>query len=65
MLVSDAPQMWDLLCHKILKGLIKKSGSWPDIEEFGFEQLEVHRFKHTSAQVSQRENRIFESLDVG
>jgi len=64
MLVSNASQMWNLICHKILKGLIKKSGSWPDIEEFGFEQLEVYRYKHTNAAVSQREKRIFDSLNV-
>lgn len=65
MLISNTPQNWKLICHQIMKGLIKKSGSWPAIENFGFKQLESHRFKHTNADVSQREKRMFKSLYVG
>lgn len=65
LLVSNSSQMWSLICHKILKGLIQKTGSWPDIEEFGFEQLGFHKFKHTNAEICQKEKRMFESLEVG
>lgn len=65
MFVSDLAQNWNLICHKIIKWSIKNSGSWPDIGDFEFKELEVYKFKHTNADVSRRKNRIFETLNIG
>lgn len=62
MFISNAHQNWDLVCHKIIKGLVEGSGSWPDVGSFGFKELEVRKFKHTNIDASQREKRIFDSL---
>ena len=64
MFVSAIPQKWNLICHKIMKRLIENSGSWPDVGAFEFKELEVRKFKHTNADINQREKRIFESLNV-
>jgi len=63
MFVSDVSQDWNLICDKIIKGFIEKSGSWPDIGDFDFKELEVNKFKHTNADVIQKEKRIFQSLE--
>lgn len=62
MLISSNNQKWKVICHKILKGLIEKSGSWTDVES-EFDQLEVHRFKHTSATIKIREKKMFDAIN--
>lgn len=61
-IVSYGSQNWKLVNDQILKGLIKNSGSWPDFESIGIEQLEFYKFKHTNADIRQKENRIFKSI---
>lgn len=62
LIVSLSATKWNYICHKIIKGLIEKSGTWPDFEGFGFKSLEVNRFKHTHIEITKREKRIFESV---
>ncbi|WP_418626522.1 Tn7-like element transposition protein TnsE [Anaerosinus sp.] len=63
MLISSNDQKWKLICHKILKGLIEKSGSWTDVEN-EFDKLEVHRFKHTSAEIKIREKKMLDVINI-
>jgi len=63
MFVSDVYQDWNLIGNKIMRGLIEKSGSWPDIGDSEFKELKVCKFKHTNADVSQMEERVFSSLN--
>lgn len=64
MFISNSYQEWNLICHKIMKGLIEKSGSWPDPVDFGFVEIEVCKFKHTNVDVNHKEKRMFESLNT-
>jgi len=61
-LVFNTKQNWKLVVHRIIKGLIRKSGSWPEIEKDGFEKAEIYKFKHTGACVCHKEKRIFEAI---
>jgi hypothetical protein len=63
MLLSSNYQDWNCICHKVIKGLILKSGVWPDFSESDFVGLGVNRFKHTSADIDIREKRIVSRMD--
>lgn len=62
--ISTISQDWNLICHKIMKRFIESSGSWSDIEDFEFKELDVCKFKHTNSDVGQREKRMFRSLNI-
>lgn len=60
--IGNGKQRWDKICHIIIKGLIKKSGSWPDVECLYLETLKFYRFKHSNNAINYREKRIFETF---
>jgi hypothetical protein len=61
MFVSNSSREWGGVCHRVIKGLIEKSGSWPDIKAFNFKGLDVYRFNHTN-DIVKKEKRIFSAL---
>ncbi|WP_331446048.1 Tn7-like element transposition protein TnsE [Natranaerobius thermophilus] len=62
MLVSEKTANWNKICHVVLKGLVKNSGSWSAEvinkikTTYGIRE---HRFKHTRTDIHKKEKRIF------
>lgn len=61
-LISDITQNWNLVCHQVIKGLIKESGSWPDIEAQNYNNIDIYKFKHTNVDIAKKEKRIFDIM---
>jgi hypothetical protein len=65
MLVSSISVNWNEICHKVLQGIVKNSGSWPreillKIKNDYF--VKELRFNHTEADIEGKKERIFKSI---